>query len=183
MPGRREAPREREVGRLGGVIVEIDAAKGTIGLLVGREGNLNITTLTVAKDAKLRLMHGDRSHHDITFAQLAKPAQAWVTLDADQKSATAVDVMAPIMRQRIKAVDAAGRKLTVAAEARSTTFELAADAKVMRGREEVALADLAPGTTLMLSLSLDRSRVIAATVVGDGDRETGAVSIVSMYEW
>jgi hypothetical protein len=51
------------------------------------------------------------------------------------------------------------------------TFELAADAKVTRGREEVQLAELAPGTMVMLSLSLDRSRVIAATVIGDGDRE------------
>lgn len=169
--GAREEVRERDLGRLGGVIVEIDPGKGTIGLLVGREGNLNITTLTVAKDAKLRLMHGDRPLNEITFAQLAKPAQAWVTLNGDQKSATAIDVMAPIMRLRIKAVDAAGRKLTVAAERMEHTFELAADAKVTRGREEVQLAELAPGTMVMLSLSLDRSRVIAATVIGDGDRE------------
>lgn len=168
---RREAAREREVGRVGGVIVEIDAAKGTIGLLIGREGNLNITTLTVGKEAKIRLMHGDRPLNDITFAQLAKPAQAWVTLDAEQKSATALDVMAPILRLRVKAVDAAGRKVTFAAERMEQTLEFAADAKVMRGRNEVALDELAPGTMLMLSLSLDRSRVIAASIAGDAERE------------
>lgn len=168
-PGARDG--EREAGRVGGVIVEIDAAKGTIGLLVGREGNLNITTLAVAKDAKLRLMHAERPLSDLTFAQLTKPAQAWATLDADQKSVTALDVMAPIMRLRVKSVDAAGRKITVAAERVEHTFELAADAKVTRGRNEVQLNELAPGTMVLLSLSLDRSRVIAASVVGDGDRE------------
>ncbi|MCI0682134.1 MAG: sigma-70 family RNA polymerase sigma factor [Gemmataceae bacterium] len=171
-PAPREGERDGERGRLGGVIVEIDAAKGTIGLLVGREGNLNITTLTVAKDARVRLMHGERPLSELTFAQLAKPAQAWVTLGADQKSVTALDVMAPVLRLRVKAVDAAGRKVTFAAERMEQTFEFAPDAKVMRGRNEVELKDLDVGAVVMISLSPDRRRVIAATMIGgDGDRE------------
>jgi RNA polymerase sigma factor (sigma-70 family) len=169
--GAREREGGREPGRVGGVIVEIDVAKGTIGLLVGREGNLAITTLNVSKDAKLRLLHGDLPLGELRFADLSKPAQAWVTLDEGQKSATALDVAAPIVRMRVKAVDASARKVTFAAERVEQTYEFAADAKVRRGRNDVPLNDLQPGMMLMLSLSLDRSKVIAATVIGDGERE------------
>lgn len=171
-PGADRGPagRERD-GRLGGVLVEIDAAKGTVGILIGREGDLRIATLTLAKDAKLRLLSGDRPIGDLTAGQLVKAVQVWATLGEDQKSATGLDVMAPTMRLRVKAVDAAGRKITVGAEAREHTFELAADAKIIRGRGEVQLNELAPGMAVMLSLSLDRSKVLAATVIGDGERE------------
>ena len=79
--------------------MDVDAAKGTINLLLGRE-MLALKTLDVPKDAKIRLVVEGRLLQELTLAQVIKPAQAIVTLSADQKNVTALEVMAPALRRR-----------------------------------------------------------------------------------
>ncbi|MCS7044758.1 MAG: sigma-70 family RNA polymerase sigma factor [Gemmataceae bacterium] len=166
--GRR---RERDT-RLNGVIVELDVGKGTVGILVGRDGDFHIKTLTLAKDSKIRLLHGDQPLAELNPAQLTKAVQVFAAVDDDAKVASALDVIAPKVRGRVKEVDASARKIVVAGERQEQTFEVAADAKVLRGRNEVRLSELRPGVAVALALSLDRSRVLAVTMLpGDGERE------------
>ena len=93
-PGARdgERPGVDRAGMTKGLIVDFDAAKGTINLLIGEDGDATLHTLSVGKDAKIKLFYGERPFSDLTLAQLGKPLQANVKMADDKKSATAISI-------------------------------------------------------------------------------------------
>jgi RNA polymerase sigma factor (sigma-70 family) len=169
-----DRPRERDgdrQGRVFGTIIDIDQAKGTINVLVGREGNLAISTFNVAKDAPVKVMFNERSVQEMSFKDLAKPVTANLVL-GDDKTVSAINITAPSQRGRIKSVDADKRTITLGGEERELTLELVPDAKVLLGRQEMRLGQLEQGTMAIVGLTPDRRRVLGIQIIrGDGERE------------
>lgn len=157
-------------------ILEIDAAKGSLNMLVGRGEDLAIQSIAVPKDIKVKVMFGERVLQEAPLGQLTKPLQASVQWSEDKKSVVAVTVQAPAIRGAIKSVADDAKSITIVASNREEKT-IAVDPEVSlrgAGRDAVKLADLRAGTQVMLALSLDRQRVVAITVVPavrrDGER-------------
>ena len=163
-----DRPAERPVERVpttSATIIDVDADKESISLLVGRDGDLKIKTVTLAKDSKIKVLFDERAAQEITLAQLTKPLTAIVQLSDDDKSAKALTVLAPLTRGSVKAVDAAGKKITLTVEGREDkTYDVDAAAVIrVQGRGDGKLADVTQGMSVLVGLSLDRQRVIGIT--------------------
>ncbi len=175
-----EKPKDREPERprlltANATVIDVDASKSTVSVLLGREGDLKIQTLTIAKDVKIKVIFDERPVQELTVAELTKPLQATVQMSDDGKSITTLTVLAPLTRGAVKAIDAAGKKITLINEVREEkTYDLDAAVVVrLQGRGDGKLADVAPNTSVLVGLSPDRQRVIAITTIltrRDGDR-------------
>lgn len=178
--GDRPKEGERPVERApltNATIIDVDAAKSTINVLTGREGDPMIQTITVAKDTKVKVLFTERPVQEVTISDLKKPLPALVRMSDDGKSAAMLNVVAPTLRGVVKSVDAAAKKITIIEGREEKTYTLA-DTILVRTRNREAdgtLADIKPNATVLIGLSLDRQRVIgiAELVVPrrDGDRE------------
>lgn len=136
-----------------GVITDVDQAKGSLTVLVGREPDLSIKTFELAKDAKVQVLVDERNPTEVSASFLAKATPAMFTLSNDGKTVQTIQLKAPMIRGKIKSVDAAGRKLTLSMEREEKSFELAKDSKTN-------LADLKEGDFAAVILTLDRSQVL-----------------------
>ena len=158
-----------------GTIVEIDAAKHSLGVLTGRADDLKIQSFTIGKDIKAKVLFENQPIQEWTLAQLAKPISVTIRLGDDKTTVTGVVVQAPTTRGVLKAIDVAGKKITIVDSSREEkTFDLDADA-VVRGteRRQGKLDDLTPRMNVVLALTPDRQRVIGVAVAAgrrDGDQ-------------
>ncbi len=177
---REELPQDRRVERpvdrpgfVQGTIVDIDAAKNTVNVLVGRPEEQSIETVALAKGAKVHVQFAERSVAEISLAQLTKPLQAMIQLSDDKKSASSLIVLAPTLRGGVKSIDVAAKKITLVSEGRQEkTLDIDADAVIrVQARDAAKLADVTAGMNVIIGLSLDRQRVIGIVVQPPTRRE------------
>ncbi len=174
----REGDPNREAVRVpasNGTIVEIDKEKQTLSVLVSRDGDLKLQTIAIAKESKLTLNFDERVIRELTFAELTKPLQVNVQLAEDGRTVKSLIAVAPVMRGGFKSYDAATKKLTLLTEGRmEKEYDVDAEPIVANvGRAGAKLADLVPGTSVIVTFNLDRTRVIGITGLArrvDGER-------------
>jgi RNA polymerase sigma factor (sigma-70 family) len=166
-----------------GVVKSVDAAKGTITLILPRdEGQSEERTFAVAKDA--RIVAGGKEA--AALADIRAGTRVVLLLSEDRKSVVAIKEArdaggrAAFLRGELKAVDAAKGTITVNARKREggtgedKTLPVDKEARIAIGGRKAGgkLADLKPGTEVSLRLSEDRKTVIGIQEVKrDGDRE------------
>lgn len=159
-----------------GTIVEIDKDKLTLNVLVGRDGDLKLQTIAVTKETKISLNFDERVLRELTFGELTKPLQVNVQLADDGRTAKSLIAIAPVSRGLFKSYDAAKKKLTLTLPEGRTDKEFDVDVELIvsnLGRAGGKLADLVPGTSVVIAFNLDRTRVIGITGVArraDGER-------------
>jgi hypothetical protein len=157
-------------------LIDFDAGKSTINLLVGAEADPQIKTLSIGKDVTIKLQYGERPFADLKLTELAKPLNVLVQFADDQKSVKAITVMAPTVRGVVKSVDAAGRKITVAEGRETTKTYSVVPGAILRGfRKEIGgLGEIDVGANVLLSLTPNRQGAIGVAVMpvrrGDPER-------------
>ena len=82
----------------------------------------------------------------------------------DNHQVTNILVKPPVVRGKIKALDADGGKLVVEVDGKARTFELRGDLKIMDKNRVRRLVDLQPNLAVTLVLSLDRDQLLAVDI-------------------
>jgi hypothetical protein len=161
-----ERPNVERANVIVGTIIEIDAAKNSVGVLSGRPDELKIQSYTLGKDVKAKLMFENRLLQELTVAQLTKPTQVTMQLADDKTTVTGLSVLAPTARGVVKSIDELGKKITILDSAREEkTFDLDADAFVQISNRQAKLDDIMPRMAVTLALTPDRQRVLGVAVV------------------
>jgi hypothetical protein len=164
-----------------GVVKSVDAAKGSITLMVPpreRGAEPEEKTFSVGKKTEIALDDGRGRRFSVKEGKLADVpagAMAAVRLSVDQKSVASLTAEGPMVHGVIKSVDAPKHTITVVQprrgeEGEEKTITLAKDADVLLGAglegrgfaRGGKLSDLHPGSIAMVKLSLDQK---TATVV------------------
>jgi RNA polymerase sigma factor (sigma-70 family) len=157
--GREENPRRDP--RTLGVVVDIDPAKQTLSLLIGRGDEQEIRTFSVAKEMKVKVYFEDRRPvQEIALAELGKAVNAKLLLGEDGKTVTAIDVNAPVLRGRITGFDVKRTKLTVTSDGGQEQTLNMEGATVRVNGQESSLDELPGRLSVVLILSMDRQRVL-----------------------
>jgi len=161
----------------------------------GRDASPTETTFSLAKDVEVALGtsfgRGSGVFREGKLAQLIPGTMVSLTLTADKKTVDSVLAEEPIVRAKLKSVDAGKHTLTVfvaggggrerEAAAAEQTFTVAKDAEIVvdegRGRffavKEIKLADLAEGALVTLQLSLDKKTV--HNILAEGPTFSGTI--------
>jgi RNA polymerase sigma factor (sigma-70 family) len=149
-----------------GVIVNIH--KNSIDVLVGTD-DLKIETYELANDFVIQAQGHEPGPGKLT--DLAKAIRVGLKLSEDKKTVTRVDVTYPVLRGTIVAVDAGKKTITVGVpRGADKVLPLAKDVHISIDGKAGTVADLAERMAAVVTLSLDRSRVIGIVV---GSRPAG----------
>jgi hypothetical protein len=179
-PGRRDNGRRDGDGRDGrrpagadvtGIIVGIH--KNSIDVLVGsddqgpgvRPDDLKIESYELAKDFIIQAQ--GRKPAPGKLSDLAKAIRVGLKLSEDKKTVTRIDVVYPVLRGSILAVDAAKKTITLGlGRGADKTLPLAKDATITVAGKAATLADVKERTPAIVTLSLDRNQVVGIEIVG-----------------
>jgi hypothetical protein len=173
-----------------GIIKSVNAASITIGS-DGREA-AGEKTYPLAKDAEIALGLGGGARVGALkagkVADLANGVRVALVLSADQKAVESILAEGPTVRGEVKAVDAGKRTITLSTLSREgpeeKTYAVAEDAEIGvddgRGRRfsarEAQLADIAQGSMVTASLSLDAKTV--QVLVAEGPTLLGVLKAI-----
>ena len=185
-----------------GTVKTVDTAGMKITIAVppardaGRDAPATETTFSLAKDVEVALGsgfgRGGEFFREGKLSHLVPGTMVSLTLAGDKKTVDSILAEEPILRAKLKSVDAGKNTLTVlvagrggrereAAREEERTFPVAKDAEIVadegRGRffalKEIKLADLTEGALLTLRLSLDKKTV--HNVLAEGPTLSGAI--------
>lgn len=185
-----------------GIVKSVDGGANAITITTtqGRgEQPATEKTYSLAKDAEVAVGLADRRAFGILkeckLTDLTPGVTVTLALSADEKSVDAVIAEGPSVRGVLKSVDAEKKTITVTTQIRrgegrgeveteEKTYSVAPTAEIGvddgRGRrfsvKEAKLTDLAQGSYVMLSLSVDQKQ--AAVVLAEGPNVYGAVKAV-----
>jgi hypothetical protein len=179
-----------------GILKAVDASAGTITVMQfeGRQGPPTEKTYKLAKDLEVGVDAGGGRRGALKEAKLADlPLEAPVglQLSADQTTVESIVSEGPVVRGRLKEVDAAKKSLTVVVQPsrrdqdeEEKSFVLAPGAEIGaddgRGRRfsvrAAELTDLSPGVQVTVWLSLDQKQALA--VLAEGPSLLGRVKAV-----
>jgi small nuclear ribonucleoprotein (snRNP)-like protein len=110
----------------------------------------NVKVLRDGKEAKLR--------------DLKKGGQVILTMSADQKSVASISVANATVSVHVKSVDATQNTITHSVETRQgkqdRTYQVSKDARILIEGKEIKLADLKPGTAVVLTLSVEDANTV-----------------------
>lgn len=146
--------------RFEGVLTAIDAAKSEVHLAGPKTKNLP-NPLPVAKDALVQVLHGQVPVQNVTLRQVVEPARATVLVSPENRQVTRVLVEPPVIRGKVKALEADGGQLVVEVDGKAQRFALRRDIKVMDKTRVKRLSDLQPELAVGLVMTLDREQVLA----------------------
>jgi RNA polymerase sigma factor (sigma-70 family) len=147
-----------------GVLLGVDAAKGTIEVLSGGDENPSIQTYSLAADAKAYFAMERLATPELKIASLPRAARVRLKMTEDKKVA-AIEVVPVSLRVQVRSVDAAKGTLTYATEREEKTLAVTKDVPIQTGRDAGKLADLTPGTLVQLMLTPDRNQVVGILVI------------------
>ena len=179
-----------------GMLKAVDAAAGTITVMQfeGRQGPPVEKTYKLAKDVEVAVDSGGGrrgAFREAKLADLPPDGQVGLTLSPDQTTVESIVADGPMVRGRLKEVDAAKKSLTVTVfpnrrdqEEEEKSFTLAPGAEIGaddgRGRRfsvrAAELTDLSPGVQVTLWLTLDQKQV--QSVLAEGPNLFGRVKAV-----
>lgn len=161
---------------VGGTLKSVDAAKGTITLLVGaaNKGDAPVEqTLEVAKDAIIRIDEGKEGK----LSDIPPESHVSVKLAANQKGVVSIQADGPSLSGAIKG-NVTGDSITFGGKGGDQTVSVAKSAKVIiDDRREGKLSDLIDGTVVHAKLSADKREVIGI-IHAEGPSYQGVVKSV-----
>jgi hypothetical protein len=149
--------------RFEGVVTDIDGVKNEL-RLTGPKTKGVPKTMPVARDAVVQVIYSQVPLQDVTLKQVARPAQATVLVSAENQQVTRVLVQPPVIRARVKALEADGGQLVVEVDGQPQRFALRRDIKIMDKARVRRLPDLQPNLAVSLVLSLDREQLLAVDI-------------------
>src|SRR5262249_18564124 len=150
-----------------GIIVAMHPGKNAIDVLVGTD-DLKIETYELAKDFVIQAQGQEPKAGKIT--NLAKAIRVGLKLADDKKTVARIDVVYPVLRGSIVAVDVARKTITLGlGRGADKTLPLSKDARITVAGKAAALADLKERMPALVTLSLDRNQVVGIVIAGRPD--------------
>ncbi|HYT93105.1 MAG TPA: RNA polymerase sigma factor [Gemmataceae bacterium] len=154
-----------------GVVEDIDLANSTITLGAGRDPDAKGKTYQLAKDVKVFLrLPGPAAGREgrgaeakeVKPGELTAKVAVALQLDDARKVVQSIQVNPPTLRGTVQTVDPDKRILAVRpARGDDMRLEVVKDVRILIDGKESRLVKLAAGTEAVLTLSLDRMRVLA----------------------
>jgi hypothetical protein len=170
-------PAKAEGGELQATVKAVDPAGKSITVFVsGKEKKpAEETTLSLSADVKVLLPAATKdSPKEGKLSELAEGSRVGLRLAADGKSVAVITLFPPTVAGVIKALDPAGKTITVEVRDKKPveeqTYSLGADVTItLAGARKDSpvpgkAADLAPGAAVVLTLSANRQQVQAIVV-------------------
>lgn len=152
--------------RFVGVLTGLDAVNKELHLAGPKTKGIP-KPMPVAKDAVIQVVYGNVPVQNVTLNQVVKLAYATVMVSPENQQVTRVLVEPPVIRGKVKALNADGGQLVVEVDGQAKTFALRRDIKIMDRRRVMRLADLQPNVAVSLVLSLDREQLLAVDISPD----------------
>ena len=121
-------------------------------------------SMAVAKDAVIKMLHGQVPVRDLALNQVTQQVYATVLVSVENQQVTHILVPSPVVAGKIKVLDAERGHLIAEVEGNDRTFALPRDVKVMAGNRVRRLGELEPNLPVSLVLSLDRTELLAIDV-------------------
>ncbi len=152
-----------------GTVKAVDPARGTISVS-DKQGD---KTYTLAKDVRVSLPSARKGEGEGQPAAVKPGMSVLLHLSVDRKQVQAIDVHRPSLQAAVKSVDPGQHTITVESKGKGgrqeQTLPVARDAFIgfpdrKKNQAGAKLADLKPGMTVSVQLSLDRKTVAAVDV-------------------
>ncbi len=169
-PQEKEPAPQQKKGGPAGILNAVDAAKNTITVTLAKKGgDTQEKTFEIGTGAEV-VLDGKPSK----LGDLKQGVHVNLQLSEDQK-AVLIRAGGPSLRGELKAADTAKGTVVVAVAGtqgkEDKTFKLAKDVKLsLRAKKDATLADVEAGAAVALTLSADRSEVVALAV-GQGKKD------------
>ncbi len=164
VPDKKGAGDAKKEPMLSGIVHSFDAAKGTITVTFRKLDDDVERTFDLGKDAKLLVDGKEAKPADL------KAGHAVILILADDgQTVRSLRVHGPTISGELKSVDAATHTIQLIVKKtpveEDITYKLDKDARiVIAGRKEAGLADLQKGASASVTLSADKTRVVAVFV-------------------
>jgi hypothetical protein len=146
-----------------GVLTDIDPVKSEL-QLIGPKTKGVPKSMPVAKDAVIKVIHGQVPVQDLALNQVVKAAHATVLVSSQNQQVTHILVKPPVVQGKVKTLDADRGQLTVEVDGAEKDFALRRDVKVMNKSRVRRLAELQPNLVVTLVMSLDRKQLLAIDI-------------------
>jgi hypothetical protein len=167
---------------MSGIVKSVDPAKNTLTLTVKENAGLVEKTLDLAPNVRIVLADAlskakdqpkAKTHEDGQLADLTSGLQVTLQMSIDRKTVTSVTIPPPSTFALVKDVDVVKNTITVTmkdgGQLVDETFDLSKDVAVTatdgNAQQEAGLADLGPGTPVVIRVSVrDRKTVTAISI-------------------